>query len=111
MIFSIRRTEPSDYEAVQQIFAGPKAIWGTLQTPFSSVEQWRKRLAEPPEGLVSLVACVESEVIGQLSMQTFPIDLGVVMWGRLAWQCEMIGREKAQVRLSCKQQLILPTSG
>jgi len=72
MTFIIRRTEPSDYEAVQQIFSGPKAIWGTLQSPFSSVEQWRKRLAEPPEGLVSLVACVESEVVGQLSLQTFP---------------------------------------
>jgi len=72
MTFTIRRAEPSDYEAVQQIFSGPKAIWGTLQSPFSSVEQWRKRLAEPPEGLVSLVACVESEVVGQLSLQTFP---------------------------------------
>jgi len=72
MTFIIRRTEPSDYEAVQQIFSGLKAIWGTLQSPFSSVEQWRKRLAEPPEGLVSLVACVESEVVGQLSLQTFP---------------------------------------
>ena len=72
MIFTSRRAEPSDYEAVQQIFSGPKAIWGTLQSPFSSVEQWRKRLAEPPEGLVSLVACVESEVVGQLSLQTFP---------------------------------------
>src|SRR5262249_32795303 len=72
MTFTIRRAELSDYEAVQQIFSGPKAIWGTLQSPFSSVEQWRKRLAEPPEGLVSLVACVESEVVGQLSLQTFP---------------------------------------
>jgi L-phenylalanine/L-methionine N-acetyltransferase len=72
MTFTIRRAEPTDYEAVQQVFSGPKAIWGTLQSPFSSVEQWRKRLAEPPEGLVSLVACVESEVVGQLSLQTFP---------------------------------------
>ena len=72
MTFTIRRAEPSDYEAVQQIFSGPKAIWGTLQSPFSSIEQWRKRLAEPPEGLVSLVACVDSEVVGQLSLQTFP---------------------------------------
>ena len=45
---------------------------GHVASPFSSVEQWRKRLAEPPEGLVSLVACVESEVVGQLSLQTFP---------------------------------------
>ena len=72
MTFTIRRAEPSDYEALQQIFSGPKAIWGTLQLPFSSVEQWRKRLAEPPEGYFSLVACAEQEIVGQLGLQTFP---------------------------------------
>jgi putative acetyltransferase len=73
MTVTIRRTEPSDYEAVQQILASPKVIWGTLQLPFPSVEQWRQRLAEPSEGLFSLVACVEkNEVVGQLSLTTFP---------------------------------------
>jgi putative acetyltransferase len=72
MNFTIRRAEPSDYEAVRQVFAGPKAVRGTLQLPFSSVEQWRKRLAEPPEGYFSLVACVEREVVGQLGLHTFP---------------------------------------
>lgn len=33
---------------------------------------WRQRLAEPPEGLHSLVACVDGEVIGQLGLHTFP---------------------------------------
>ena len=73
MSITIRRTEPSDYEAVQHIFTGPKAVWGTLQLPFPSAEQWRKRLAEPPEGLFSLVACVDNnEVVGQLDLHTFP---------------------------------------
>lgn len=72
MNISIRRTEPSDYEAVQKIFTGPKAIWGTLQLPFPSVEIWRKRLAEPPEGMFGLVACVEQEIAGQLNIHTFP---------------------------------------
>ena len=73
MTVTIRRTEPSDYEAVQRILASPKVVWGTLQLPFPSVEQWRKRLAEPPEGLFSLVACVENnEVVGHLGLQTFP---------------------------------------
>jgi putative acetyltransferase len=73
MTITIRRTEPNDYEAVQHILASPKVVWGTLQLPFPSVEQWRKRLAEPPEGLFSLVACVENnEVIGQLGLHTFP---------------------------------------
>jgi putative acetyltransferase len=72
-MIAIRRTEPDDYKAVHLIFTGPKAVWGTLQTPFPSAEQWRKRLAEPPEGLFSLVACVEQEVVGQLGLQTFPL--------------------------------------
>ncbi|MGD2177996.1 MAG: GNAT family N-acetyltransferase, partial [Anaerolineae bacterium] len=68
----IRHVEPGDYEALQRILAAPKAIWGTLQLPFPSAEQWRRKLAEPPEGLFSLVACVEDEVVGSLSLRTFP---------------------------------------
>jgi putative acetyltransferase len=59
MTITIRRIEPSDYEAVQQIYASSNVVWGTLQLPLPSIEQWRKRQAEPPEGLFSLVACVE----------------------------------------------------
>ncbi len=70
--FSIRRVEPGDYEAVHRIFTMPKVIRGTLQVPYPSVEMWRKRLAEPPEGLYFLVACVEAEVIGQVGLHTFP---------------------------------------
>ena len=62
---SIRRAEPSDYAAYQQILAGPKAVWGTLQLSFPSVERWRKALAEPTEGSFDLVACVDGEVVGQ----------------------------------------------
>jgi hypothetical protein len=35
-------------------------VRGTLQLPFPSVEEWRKRLAKPQKGLFSLVACVEN---------------------------------------------------
>ena len=70
--FTIRRAEPADYEAVFKIFSGPRAVSGTLQLPFPSAEVWRKRLAEPPEGLFSLLACVEKEVVGQLGLHTFP---------------------------------------
>ncbi len=62
---SIRRAEPSDYAAYQQIFGGPKAVWGTMQLPFPCVERWRKALAEPTEGAFDLVACVDGEVVRQ----------------------------------------------
>jgi L-phenylalanine/L-methionine N-acetyltransferase len=70
--FTIRRAQSGDYEAVSQIFSGTKAVWGTLQLPFPSVDAWRKRLAEPLDGTFNLLACVESEVVGQLGLHTFP---------------------------------------
>jgi len=73
MTITIRHTEPGDYEAVQRIFTSPNATRGTLQVPFPSVEMWRKRLAEPPEGMFGLVACVDNgEVVGQLGLHTSP---------------------------------------
>ena len=70
--FTVRRAEPDDYKSMHQVWAGPKAVWGTLQLPFPSAELWRKRLAEPPEGTFNLVACAENEIIGQLGLYTFP---------------------------------------
>jgi L-phenylalanine/L-methionine N-acetyltransferase len=72
MTIVVRRTEPGDYEAVRDVFAGAGVVWGTLQVPFPSAEQWRKRLAEPGEGLWSLVACADTQVIGTLGLHTFP---------------------------------------
>ena len=72
MNITIRRAEPGDAEAIAKIFAGPKVIWGTLQIPYPSVEFWRKRFAEPAEGVYSLVACVDGEVVGNLGLHTFP---------------------------------------
>lgn len=68
----VRHAEPEDYKALHRIFGGPKAVAGTLQLPLPSAEAWRKRLAEPPEGLFSLVACAEGEVVGNLGLETFP---------------------------------------
>jgi putative acetyltransferase len=61
MDITIRHAEPGDYEAVRQVLAGPKAVWGTLQLPFPSAESFRKRLAGPAECAFRLVACVEAE--------------------------------------------------
>ncbi|MGI8867012.1 MAG: GNAT family N-acetyltransferase [Rubrobacteraceae bacterium] len=70
MNIEIRHVEPEDHEALRLVFSGQKAIAGTLQLPFPSSETWRKKLAEPPEGLHSLVACLEGEVIGTVSLST-----------------------------------------
>lgn len=72
LVFTIRRAESTDAEALRRIYDGPLAMRGTLQMPFPSTENWRKRLAEPPEGTFDLVACVENEVIGRAGLHTFP---------------------------------------
>jgi len=72
MTITVRRVEPADYEAICQIFSGPRVVWGTLQLPFPSLESWRKRLEESMEGAFRLAACVEKQVVGQLDLFTFP---------------------------------------
>jgi L-phenylalanine/L-methionine N-acetyltransferase len=62
MDITVRHSEPDDYREIHRIFSGPRAIAGTLQM----------RLSEPPEGLYSLVACVEGEVVGSLGLETSP---------------------------------------
>ncbi|MFO7742037.1 MAG: GNAT family N-acetyltransferase [Anaerolineae bacterium] len=93
----IRRTEPDDYEAFHRIFSAPRVIRGTLQLPFPSAEEWRKRLTEPTEGLYSLVASVDDEVVGTLGLHTFPKKPrrrhagGVGMAVRDDWQGKGVG--------------------
>jgi L-phenylalanine/L-methionine N-acetyltransferase len=97
MDVTIRRTEPGDYEALQRIFGGQRVIAGTLQLPLPSAEMWRKRLSEPPEGLFSLVACVDGEVIGEITLHTSPTrwrmrhvaSIGMVV--RDDWQGKGVG--------------------
>jgi putative acetyltransferase len=69
---TVRHAEPEDYDAMHRIMSAPKVAMGTLQLPLQPAEAWRKRLAEPPEGLFLLVACVEGEVVGNLGLETSP---------------------------------------
>lgn len=102
MTVTIRRAEPGDYEAIAKIFTYPKVIWGTLQVPYPSVEQWRKKIAEAQEGIYSLVACNDSEVIGQIALHTFPNHprrhhvAGLGMMVRDDWQGRAIGTQLMQ---------------
>ena len=62
----IRRAEAGDAEAIHSTFCGPKAMAGTLQIPYASVEMWRKRLADFPPDDHLLVATIAGEVVGNL---------------------------------------------
>src|SRR5258706_16009424 len=91
MTITTGHAERGDYEALHKIFSSPRAAAGTLQMPIQSVEQVRKRMAEPPAGFYSLVACVEGEVVGNLGLHVLDRprrrhvgDIG--MAGRRHWQ-------------------------
>jgi putative acetyltransferase len=99
---NIRHAEPGDYEAVRQVLMGPRAVWGTLQLPFPSAERWRKRLSEPADDLINLLATVEGEVVGQLGLHSYPnrprrrhaASLGMAV--RDDWQGRGVGRALMQ---------------
>jgi putative acetyltransferase len=65
----VRRAEPRDAEAVHAIFTGPKAIAGTMQLPYPSVEFWRKRLNEMAPFEYFLVATIDGDVVGNCGLR------------------------------------------
>ena len=65
---TIRRAAVADAEAIAATFASPKAMAGTLQVPFPSLEKWRKWLADSPPDDFVLVAVIGGEVVGNLGL-------------------------------------------
>ena len=68
----IRRATADDAAALVRLFSAPRAMWGTLQVPYTSEEARRRRLADAPEGTYPLVAEVDGEVVGQLTLHSNP---------------------------------------
>lgn len=71
---TIRRAEADDCAALYEIFTGPRAYSGTLQMPYPSREEWRRKLSEAGAGddLYNLVAVAGERVVGMFSLKTFP---------------------------------------
>jgi putative acetyltransferase len=65
---TIRRATVGDAEAIQATFASPKAMAGTLQLPFPSLERWCKWLADQAADDYVLVAEVAGVVVGNLGL-------------------------------------------
>ena len=68
----IRRAEPDDWDDVYEMFRCPKVFAGTLQLPYPSREDWKRRLSQPDDGTYQLVGVVEDRVVGLLGLHTFP---------------------------------------
>ena len=65
---TIRAAEPDDFGALQAIYAGPGACFGTLQMPFPSKEMWKQRLQNPTTERHNLVACINDVPIGNIGL-------------------------------------------
>ena len=70
MEITIRRAEPSDYEAICRNFADESMYSGTLQLPHPSAEIWKKRLAEPTNDEFVLVALVDGVMAGNAGLHS-----------------------------------------
>jgi putative acetyltransferase len=66
----IRAWEPEDIPALTEVFNQPRVVWGTLQTPYTSIAARRKR-AESRVGAFQLVAVVEERVVGLIALERF----------------------------------------
>ena len=63
---TIRASEPEDVPALTELLNQPRAVWGTMQVPFTSVAQRARKFESRPE--THLVAVIEGRVIGTLGL-------------------------------------------
>ena len=62
----IRASEPEDIADLTEVLNQPRAVWGTMQVPFTSVAERRRKFEARPD--THLVAVIEGKVIGTLGL-------------------------------------------
>jgi putative acetyltransferase len=65
----VRGLEAADWRDIHSIWTHPDVVWGTLQLPYRSAEENRKKLENPPDGMARLVAEIDGRVVGCASLQ------------------------------------------
>ena len=68
----IRHTEPSDLNDIYELQQGKRFVWGTLRSPYPSIDFARNQIENPRAGVVSLVAEIDGKVIGRLGLTPHP---------------------------------------
>jgi putative acetyltransferase len=68
---TIRAREPSDWQEVALLMELPKVRWGTLRLPFTSKDQWRKTMENPPDGMTGIVAELDGRMVGNAGIIQF----------------------------------------
>lgn len=72
MEVTIRAFEMADWEDVAEMWSTPNCQQGTLQLPYQSRDDIKKKLTDPPPGLYRLVAMVKEsqKVVGMIGLYT-----------------------------------------
>ncbi|MCL6272332.1 GNAT family N-acetyltransferase [Sansalvadorimonas sp. 2012CJ34-2] len=65
---NIRHSDKKDIEAIHKIYSDTNAYSGTLQLPYPSLTLWESRLENLPQGIYSLIAEIDNEIIGQIGL-------------------------------------------
>ncbi|RDV00549.1 GNAT family N-acetyltransferase [Trinickia dinghuensis] len=65
---TIRRIREADAESLRQLYEDPDVYTDTLQLPFPSHENWKKRLSEMPPTRYALVAEIAGEIVGNVAL-------------------------------------------
>ena len=64
----VRAMSGADWRDLHEIWTHPLVCWGTLQLPFQSQDEVKKKVENPPQGLYRLVAEVDGRVVGSASL-------------------------------------------
>lgn len=64
----IRASEPEDVPDLTEALNQPRAVWGTMQLPFTSIATRRERLKVTSASQTLLVAVIDGKVIGSLGL-------------------------------------------
>ena len=67
----IRAREPGDMADITELLNQPRAIWGTLQLPFVSLDARQRRAAAGSASDLHLVAVIDGKAIGSASLNRF----------------------------------------
>jgi putative acetyltransferase len=64
--------ESTDIPAITEVMNQPRAVWGTLQTPYMPVEMRQKRFDATDHNNRALVAEVDGRVVGSIGLHREP---------------------------------------
>lgn len=101
-VVTLRRSRPTDAEAMALLMGDPEVYSGVLQMPFPSIEVWRSRLAEndaPGRTDLSLVAESEGQLVASAGLHGAGPALrrrhamGLGMAVAKAWQGRGVGTQ------------------